>query len=626
MDIKAIIEENRRRNAALADDFDPVKGRGCSGERVAVAADRYNDGQALVPVEMVSDPAYSHVGSRVEWQRLRCRHDFEYWCVTCVRVRDKMSGREIPFRLNAPQRRVAAMLEEDRRAGRPIRLIMLKARQWGGSTLVQMYMAWIQTVHLTNWHSLICAHVKDTAATIRGMYSRMLASYPPELWEGDAEPCFRPFERSINVREITGRGCRVTLGSSENQEAVRGADYALAHLSEVAFWSDSDRRSPEQFVRAVCGAINTGRLTMIVMESTANGVGNYFHSEWVRSRAGKSDKRAVMIPWYEIEIYRSPVADASRLWQEMDAYERQLWERGLTLEMINWYHAKRREYPSHTMMQAEYPTDDVEAFTNTGHNVFDSATVETLRQGCQPPVAEGDFTAVTTLTAPESMRAMRFQPSPGGDMKIWRFPEPDSEGTNRYVVAVDVGGRSFRSDYSVIAVMKWDHSTGKLETVAQWRGHCDHDILAWKSIAIARWYDEALLVIESNTLETENTDGDHSLFILNVVEEEYSNLYMRLVADGSAFRPGFHTNRSSKTMIVNGLIAALRDGTLVERDAEACNEFALYEVKSNGSFGARSGHHDDILITRALALHAVPSLPPPVSPDLRAYLAYTAAR
>lgn len=62
--------------------------------------------------------------------------DFQTWCETCCTIKDKLTGRDIPFKLNAPQRRVLAILEADRLAGRPIRLIMLKARQWGGSTLI----------------------------------------------------------------------------------------------------------------------------------------------------------------------------------------------------------------------------------------------------------------------------------------------------------------------------------------------------------------------------------------------------------------------------------------------------------------------------------------------------------
>ena len=99
----------------------------------------------------------------------RYYEDFELWCRECVTITDKLTGRPIPFTLNAPQRRVLAVLEQQRQAHRPLRLILLKARQWGGSTLVQVYMAWMQLVRRTGWNSLICGHVKDASANIRGM-------------------------------------------------------------------------------------------------------------------------------------------------------------------------------------------------------------------------------------------------------------------------------------------------------------------------------------------------------------------------------------------------------------------------------------------------------------------------
>ena len=47
------------------------------------------------------------------------RHDFEYWAAACVTVKDKLTGRDVKFMLNRPQRRVVALLEEQRCAGLP---------------------------------------------------------------------------------------------------------------------------------------------------------------------------------------------------------------------------------------------------------------------------------------------------------------------------------------------------------------------------------------------------------------------------------------------------------------------------------------------------------------------------
>ena len=68
------------------------------------------------------------------WVKVRIRYDFEFWAVMFVRVKDKMGDGDVPFRLNRPQRKLLLSLETQRRSGKPVRLILLKARQWGGST------------------------------------------------------------------------------------------------------------------------------------------------------------------------------------------------------------------------------------------------------------------------------------------------------------------------------------------------------------------------------------------------------------------------------------------------------------------------------------------------------------
>lgn len=602
--IDCIIAENRRRNRAERGVvYDPEAGTGCAGERVAVGPKRVTLMKVeMVPVAMTRDREFGRIRGRNEWVRLRCRYDFEFWAVMCVRIKDKMSGRMVPFRLNAAQRRVTAVLEGERLAGKPIRMIMLKARQWGGSTLIQMYMAWIQCTQVTNWHSLVCAQVNKTAASIRGMYCDMLQNYPREFWEGEKAPALNRYQGQDLIREISERRCRITLGSSERQDSIRGADYAMAHLSEVAFWKDTAKSSPADFIRAVCGAIALGPLSVIVLESTANGVGNYFHTEWLRSEKGESDKRAVFVPWYEIEIYRCEVDDPEALWEDMDAYERDLWERGLTLERINWYHLKRREYPTHSQMMAEYPTTAQEAFSNTGTNVFDIGGVERLRMRCRPPLSVGEVvSAGGAATGPEALRGVRFSADPTGGLKVWEHPVAGE----CYVAAVDVGGLSVRSDWSVIAVM----AVSGRRVVAQWRGHIDHDLLTWKAAALARYYNMALLVFESNSLESDLRYGgevpDQGMYILHELNDYYHNIYYRPAIAGGSPRPGFHTNRSSKQMIITELVAAVRDGLYVERDSAACDELLVYRRRENGSYGARQGFHDDILMTRAIGLHVV---------------------
>ena len=575
--------------------YDPQRGIGCQGRRVRVKTPVDGLPSAYIPDEMRGDSGYKAARSdSVAWRRLRCRYDFEYWASECVTVKDKQSYRDIAFWLNAPQRRVLQVLEEDRLAGRPMRIILLKARQWGGSTLVQMYMAWIQCVHRRNWNSVICAHVKDTSLNIRGMYTKMLEAYPRELWEGDEEPSFKPYERSGGVRCITGRGCRVTIGSSECPDSVRGADYAMAHLSETAFWRSSPTRSPRAVIQAVCGSIALVPYSFVAIESTACGTGDYFHTEWLRSKGGDGDKHAVFVPWAEIDFYRLGGDDAAEILTSLTEHERWLWVHGCASDNLRWYRSKRKEFESDEQFYAEFPPDDVLAFTSSQNMVFSSSAVERLREGCCDEQWRGDV----------SGDGSRFTEDIGGGLRVWE--QPSRRG--RYVVAVDVGGRSRTSDWSVIAV--FDISGEKPRVVAQWRGHTDHDLLAAKSVAVARYYGDAFLIIESNTFETAQYGGsDSNLFVLNRISEQYNNLYTRRTFDtmsrSYSSRIGFHMNVSTKAMVIAGLVEAVRDGLYVERDAEACNELSVYEQSSSGAYSAKAGHHDDILMTRAIALHVI---------------------
>lgn len=590
--IEDILAENERRKAALATSrYDPLTGAGCWGDRVEAGGNR-------IPREVLARcPDYLSLPP-LQQERERIHDDFEFWCARCVTIKDKLSGRNVPLVLNRPQRRLLGVMEDQRTAGLPVRVILLKARQWGGSTLVQMYLAWMQLVRHKGWNSLICGHLHATSKSIKRMYNLLLRHYPRELWpEGDRVSRFAKLEGQPNVQQIAERDCLVLTGSSRSEDAVRGYDIAMAHLSEVAFWQSSAMHSPDEVVRSVCGSIALEPETVIVLESTANGVGDYFHDEWLRAMMGRSDKVPVFVPWHEIGIYTLEVDDPMALWQEMDDYERELWNDGCTLEQVNWYHHKRREYRKHEMMMAEYPTSDSEAFATSGHNPFPREHLDNLEQGClRQPVLVGDIQA-DGQSGEQAKSNIHLVKASNGLLKVWDLPELNMPVKTRYMVVVDVGGRADSSDYSVIAVWRMRSPDRKAAIVAQWRGHIDHDELAWKAMQLAKYYNNAVLVVESNTLTNEAARAGESDYILERVNRVYGCVYQR-----APRKFGFHTNVKTKGKAVAALIAALRDGNYVERDQDAVNEMRFYE-EHNGRYGARKGKHDDILMTRAIGLY-----------------------
>lgn len=299
--------------------------------------------------------------------------DFLLWCRECVKITDKETGQRIAFEPNGPQRRLASELERQRRKGVPIRVILLKARQWGGSTLIQSYMAWMQLIRRTGWNSIVCAHVKDASSGIRGMYSGLLRDYPAKMKSGNPKDwLFSPYEKSAGVSRIAARDCLVAIASAQAPDALRGGNYFMAHLSEAAFWEDGDSDRASGVIRTVCGSIPRLPDTLIAIESTADGKGNFFHREWKRAEKGESAFVPVFVPWHEIEIYSRKVSDEewSALLPSLTDYELGLVRDGISRDKIAWYHDKRKEYSTDAEMMAEFPGSPEESFATSGRQEF----------------------------------------------------------------------------------------------------------------------------------------------------------------------------------------------------------------------------------------------------------------
>lgn len=671
-----MLAENSRRRAAAA--VDPISGEGLPGCRVSVTVEGLEPATQRIPAAMAAD---AFVGALVKagsvdkfiksldlkptdeerrhivdkWDRTRIAHDFHYWAARYVRIKSK-EGDIIPFRLNAPQRRLVEAFEGMRLRAVPIRLVLLKARQWGGSTATQLYMAWIQLVHRTGWNSLIIGHQSAATAEVNGMFELMMEHYPIELLvDLDCQVPPKAVKMSnlhgtTSTRVVPLRNARIKLGTAERPQSVRGGDSSMVHCTEVAFWKKTEGRTPTQMMKAATSGVLYRPLTMIVYESSANGVGNFFHSEYEAAKAGLSQFESLFVAWYEIEQYslefneanmpRSESKGAPRFatarelarWMLVNRYDGsamsertvpgryiwRLWERGATLEAINWYIAERTKYVDHADMASEFPSDDIEAFAHSGSRVFSLERLEQMRENCAAPAFTGDLVA-DAPSGPAAIKGLRFEPFDCGKLHIWEMPakhDPDSltpPMADRYVTTVDIGGRSPQSDWSVIHVLDRAPLAEGLPvaTVAQWRGHVDMDLLAWKAAQIAAFYGNSLLVIESNTVETTESDrwvdGDQSPYLFIMLDRVYPNIYYR--ANG---RPGFHTNIVTKPMVISTLVQAVRDGLLVERSQECIDEFCCYERRPDGSFGAIAGKHDDMLMTRAIGLHiAVNELTPP---------------
>ncbi|MEE1384739.1 MAG: terminase [Prevotella sp.] len=666
--IAELLAENDRRNEIMFAKFDPVTGEGSIGKRVRVSIADFAIPVQWLPVEMMKIPFVKklvkagsidkflssvlhvepneddHIKVSRTLIRLRFKHDFPFWTATLVYIHNKDAGKDVLFRLWYPQRILVSRFEAKRKAGKPIRLILLKARQWGGSTTVQLYMAWLQFFHKKGLNSLIIAHQGTASDEIKDMFDLMIKKHPVEFLHklgevySENEPKLVGVGKSGSTYRVPQRDCKIKVGTAERPNGCRGGAYSLVHLSEVGLWKKTDGKSPEDIVRSACSGILARPYTMIVMESTADGVGTYFDAEYTAAAdpTVKSQFEALFISWFQIEHYSRPFDSAEELrafakwlWEnrnnaytpsnreESGRYLWSLWEKGATLEAIHWYIYERAGKNDFAVMAAEFPSDDVEAFVHAGTMVFDKYLVKQFEPYCRKPKFVGEVYADADA-GEEALSNLRFREDRQGLLSIWAMPEKfdDYEVTDRYLTVVDVGGRSNKADWSVIVVfdrLSMIDGSEPPSVVAQWYGHCDIDRLAWRAAQIAAFYNDSLLVIESNTLETHDKErqvegGDQSQYILNQISDIYPNLYARKqsedeIREGAPRKYGFHTNVATKPMIISTLVKVIRERLYIERDKRCLDEYDTYERKPNGAYGAIVGKHDDLLMTRAIGLH-----------------------
>lgn len=625
INVKTILKENEKRKSKLFEHYDPIMGVGSPIPRVPVFYYRQNKTPVMIPATMQGTDKYEQIkghksiehaaianGQDLEmlinsFQEVRMDHDFEFWALTCAKIKPKAGGDLIKFLLNPSQRKLLGVLEEMRRENLPIRVILLKARQWGGSTLVQIYMSWIQLRHKINWNSLIAAHINQAATNIRHMYKTLVDYYPL------AKYTLSPFSGTTNIKIIKERSNKITIGSMQTPESIRSDDIAMFHASEVGLWKKTDGKEPEDLMQSALGTLLDIPYTVAVLESTAKGVGNYFHRTWTAAKRKENGFVPVFVAWFEIPMYMKAFdseEDKIEFIMSMDGYELSLVTEGATIEGIHWYRGKLGSMNGNRWrMCSEFPTNHVEAFQSTGRRFFSPEVVNNARSFNRPALYQAQIFA-NAIKGPESLKNIQLKKVNNGELSIWIEPEVNDQEKvlDRYLVTVDIGGRSEKSDDSIIKVFDryWMMEGGAMEVAAVWAGHVDFDHLAWLAVQICKIYDNALMAPEINKMreDTQNTEGDNFYTLVDEISDDYDNIFCRTspekIRQGIPAAYGFHMNSSTKPMVMNALNAAYRDSQLFEFDERACDQADTYEVKDNGSLGAVEGQHDDHTIASAI--------------------------
>lgn len=642
---KEILAEDRRRRELYFRFYDPIKGDEAQ-EVLPRKRMRIENEEFLVPVQMYKDPFVQEyrkchcsasemlLASGMEDNEdnrasildklinLRFKYDFEFYAAMCLKIQDKVSKKDVPLILNEGQRRIAKRFEEMRLAGEPIRVLLVKSRQYGGSTLTEAYMLWIQDMWHENWHSCVIAKNQKQSVVIRSMMKKMINGLPAY----HAKRSFKRYEGQELIRIIAERGCKVQIGSSTEPDAIRGDDLAMLHMSEVGLWKDTKEVKGDDTAQAFASCIPEGVPdTVIVMESTAKGIGNFFHRQYLDALDNEQNHRKgikpVFVGWFVHDLNLARVPVMKDFVKSMSDYNWWQWEQGATLSGIYWYNQyKASHHWNDFQMKSEYPTTAEEAFQSKSGRYFSDEMLSYLKANVKAPQFTGEIRGDSTL-GPGALKNLRLIPNDGLEepLRVWIQPGdrtiPGKKITNRFLVTVDVGGRSYKADRSVITVVDRLSTTmefGALERAALWFGHVDPDILAYKAAQIACFYDNALLVVESNTYETkhkkteENAEGDHTYTVLDTLADIYENIYRRhtspdKVQDRETMRVGWHMNKQTKYQAYDDYSIRLREGEYVEYSQDAANEAQWLQNTTDGKIEAMEGTHDDIQDTTAVA-------------------------
>ncbi|HET9088256.1 MAG TPA: terminase [Acidobacteriaceae bacterium] len=449
-----------------------------------------------------------------------------------LRVRNR-NGEIVPLVANAAQ----CKYEESRGN----RNIVLKARQMGISTWVAGRF-FLKTVTHPGTLTVQVAHNREAAQQIFTIVHRFYEHLPNGLKAGP----LRATRMNAGQMYFPALDSEYRVESAADMNVGRGMTVQNLHCSEVSRWS-GDAAKILASLRAAL--VPNGEL---VLESTPNGAHGVFYEEWLR--AAESGTVPHFFPWWLEPAYVETAISHDSWTHEERALAEQ---HSLSAEQIGY---RRKLQTSFRGMAAQEYAEDPEAcFIASGNCIFDLAEIT---KRCHQ------------VSAPMEKRE-------NGRLWIW-FP---AVAGNEYLVSADPAGGGSDGDYAAVQVI--EKKSGL--QCAELCGHLDPRELAKRAAALAREYNDALLVVERN---------NHGMAVLAYLTmiERYPKLYEQ------RGQSGWLTTATSRPTMVEQIGAALSAGGGIFSSSRLLAECRTFVRQKDGRTGAAAGVHDDCLMAMAMAL------------------------
>ncbi len=296
--------------------------------------------------------------------------DFETFAREFLKIRTKR-GVMLPLAFNRAQLHIHSALEEQRQQTGKVRALILKGRQMGCSTYVggRFYH---RCSHNAGLRVFILTHEDQATQNLFEMVERFHNNLPNDI---------KPSTGTANAKELIfdALDSGYKIGTAHTKSVGRSSTVQLFHGSEVAHWQNA-----EAHAAGVLQAIPHEPETECILESTALGIGNWFHQKWREAERGESDFICIFTPWFWDDTYRVAVPDDFALSPE----EREYAERyGLDNEQMAWRRLKIRELKDPLLFKQEYPANAAEAFQMSGHDSFIAPALVARARGNKPEPA-----------------------------------------------------------------------------------------------------------------------------------------------------------------------------------------------------------------------------------------------
>ncbi len=541
--------------------------------------------------------------------RERLARDYLFYAPRCHKITNK-AGQLIPFKLNESQLYVHDLLQKELDRKGYVRAIMLKCRQWGGSTYVESRLD-----HKVSYRKGKRAVIMTEADLSRDNLFNMVKTF-----HENKPKAVRPQTRASNEKAliydtpkgspVKGLGSRYDVKTCESKGGL-GITTHYIHLSEYAFFKDNALNTVAGLLESVPSEYPAILGTEIIMESTANGVGGIFYNTWKDSERQEAKGKApdylrIFIPWFYHSAYSKIISETERqeIRDTLDDDEKFLLKQELPSgSMVSYGQLAWRRWKISTMsapmgytkeeyFRQWYPATSEEAFIYSGKTVFAVSDLRKAQEDIFEAQYVGDF----------NMHKGRFELNAKGMVKIWEKPKPGV----KYVIGADVAEGLIQGDFTCCDVLKLPYG----EQVAQIHGKIDPDTFGEILNFLGRYYNKALMGVEAN---------NHGLTTITTLKRlNYSNLYQRekldSVGDGKkAKQAGWLTTKKSKYKIIDGLRSALRDGESGVNCSETLKEMGEFTIHEgdNGSctYGAKLGCFDDRVISMAIGLEMLYTVP-----------------